>query len=205
MNFSPGEDAESLRPLARGFLEKQSTEQDVRRHMDTASGYDAEVWTRPAQELGLHGLAIPEEFDGSGAGPVELGVVFEEMGAALYGGPFLSSVALAATALLQIGDHEACADYLPGITTGATAATLAWAGAAPSQSTLAGEPSDHGWRLSGRAPIVFDGADATLVLIAATTPACSASTGMPSSRFAGRSTCPRRTSPPSNSAGRTTC
>jgi 3-oxochol-4-en-24-oyl-CoA dehydrogenase len=72
LSFSPGEDAESLRVLTRGFLEKQSTEQDVRRVMETGSGYDADVWMRAAQELGLHGLAVPEEFDGGGAGPVEL-------------------------------------------------------------------------------------------------------------------------------------
>jgi alkylation response protein AidB-like acyl-CoA dehydrogenase len=171
VNFSPGEDAESLRALVRGFLDKQSTEQDVRYVMNTDTGYDADVWARAAQELGLHGLAVPEEFGGSGAGPVELGVVFEEMGAALYGGPFLSTIALAGSALQQIGDPDATADYLPGIAAGTTTATLAWAGAAPSQSTLTAERSAGGWRISGRAPIVVDGASAELILVAATTAA----------------------------------
>jgi alkylation response protein AidB-like acyl-CoA dehydrogenase len=171
LSFSPGEDAESLRALVRGFLEKQCSEQDVRRLMGTESGYDDEVWRRAAQELGLHGLAVPEAYDGSGAGPVELGVVFEEMGAALYGGPFLATIALAGSALLEIGDPDAAADYLPGIAAGTTTATLAWAGAAPSQSTLSAERSAGGWRIGGRAPIVIDGLTAELVVVAATTPA----------------------------------
>lgn len=52
---------------ARGFPEKHCTEQDVRRYMGSDSGYDADVWKRAAQELGLHGLTVPEQFDGSGA------------------------------------------------------------------------------------------------------------------------------------------
>ena len=168
MSFSPSEDAESLRAVVREFLEKQSTERDVRRLMETDSGFDPDVW---AQELGLHGLALPEEFEGSGASPVELGVVFEEMGSALFCGPFLSTVGLAATALLEIGDPEAAAEYLPGIAAGTTTATLAWAGATPAQSGLTAERSADTWRVSGRAPIVVDGATAALVLVAATTPA----------------------------------
>jgi 3-oxochol-4-en-24-oyl-CoA dehydrogenase len=171
LSFSPSEDAENLRAVVRGFLEKQSTERDVRRLMETDSGFDPDVWIRAAQELGLHGLALPEEFEGSGASPVELGVVFEEMGSALFCGPFLSTVGLAATALLEIGDPEAAAEYLPGIAAGTTTATLAWAGPAPAQSSLTAEGQADTWRVSGRAPIVVDGSTAALVLVAATTPA----------------------------------
>jgi 3-oxochol-4-en-24-oyl-CoA dehydrogenase len=171
MSFSPDEDAESLRAAVRGFLDKQSTEQDVRRLMETDSGFDADVWIRAAQELGLHGLALSEEFEGSGASPVELGVVFEEMGAVLFCGPFLSTVGLAATALHEIGDPEAAAEYLPGIAAGNTTATLAWAGPAPARSSLTAERRADTWRISGRAPIVVDGSTAALVLVAAATPA----------------------------------
>ena len=97
----PGEDAEGLRGIVRDFLAKRSTERDVRQLMETTAGYDPAVWTKAAGELGLPGLIIPEHFGGSGAGPVELGVVFEEMGAVLYCGPFLGTVGLAATALLE--------------------------------------------------------------------------------------------------------
>ncbi|OHV06970.1 acyl-CoA dehydrogenase [Mycobacterium talmoniae] len=179
MSFSPGQEAESLRAVVRGFLEKQSTERDVRRLMETDSGFDTDTWTRAAQELGLHGLALPEEFDGSGAGPVELGVVFEEMGAALFCGPFLSTVGLAATALLETGDLEAAAAYLPGIAAGSTTATLAWAGPTPAESTLTAEHCAGTWRVNGRAPLVLDGSTADLVLVAATTSAGSSLFAVP--------------------------
>jgi 3-oxochol-4-en-24-oyl-CoA dehydrogenase len=169
VSFQPGEDAESLREVVRGFLDKVSTEDDVRRLMGTEPGYDPAVWRRAAQELGIHGLAVPEGLDGAGAGPVELGVVFEEMGAALFCAPFLATVGLATTALLETGDAAVNAELLPGIVAGATTATLAWAGAGPDRSTLTARPAGDGWALHGTAPIVVDGATAQLLLVAATT------------------------------------
>ena len=78
-----------------------------------------------ANELALQGLGIPEEYGGQGYGPVELYVVFEEMGAALFCSPYFSTVALAANALLFVGDDADKATYLPGIASGETIATVA--------------------------------------------------------------------------------
>ena len=50
--------------------------------METEPGYDAAVWSQMADQLGLQGLIIPEEFGGSGYSYVELIVVLEEMGRA---------------------------------------------------------------------------------------------------------------------------
>ena len=71
-----------------------------------------------AQQLGLQGLAIPEEYGGSGYSYVELIVVLEEMGRALLCAPYFSTVALAANALLASGDDDAKKEYLPGIAVG---------------------------------------------------------------------------------------
>ena len=78
-----------------------------------------------AEQLGLQGLAIPEEFGGHGFGFAELGVVLEEMGRALLPGPFFGSVVLAGGVLMQCEDHDAKTRYLPGIASGDTIATLA--------------------------------------------------------------------------------
>ncbi|GAA1268663.1 acyl-CoA dehydrogenase [Pseudonocardia aurantiaca] len=171
MSFTPGEDAEGLRVVVRDFLEKRAAEDEVRRLMETAAGYDPAVWAQAAGEIGLQGLVVPERHGGSGATAVELGVVFEEMGAALHGGPFLASVGLATTALLEIGDGEAAAQYLPGLAAGTTIAALAWAGREPAASTLTARRTDGGWAVSGRAGIVVDGATAGLVLVGAHTDA----------------------------------
>ena len=60
-----------------------------------------------AGELGLQGLAVPEEYGGSGFGYVDLGIVFEEAGRALLCGPYFATVALAAETLLRCEDEQA--------------------------------------------------------------------------------------------------
>ncbi len=168
MTFAPGPDADDLRKVVRDLMAKRCAESDVRRLMDDPAGWDPALWAQLAGELGLHGLAVPEQLGGSGATPVELGVVFEELGAALYGGPFLASVGLAASALLELGGADAEA-LVPGIVDGSAVATLAWSGAQPAESTLTAADTG-GWRVSGTAETVLDGATASLVLVAATIP-----------------------------------
>src|ERR1700688_4242843 len=126
MNFAFSEEQEELRKSVRRFLDDKSPETEVRRLMETTEGYDPAVWDQMAQQLGLQGLAIPEEFGGSGYGYVELIVVLEEMGRALLCAPYFSTVALAANALLASGDNNAKKEYLPSIASGDTIATLAF-------------------------------------------------------------------------------
>jgi alkylation response protein AidB-like acyl-CoA dehydrogenase len=170
VSFIPGEDAELLRTVVRDFLAKRSAEADVRRLMEGDEGFDRAVWMQAADGIGLQGLAIPERLGGAGATAVELGVAFEEMGAALYCGPFFATVGLAATALLEMADDAASAAYLPPIAAGTTIATLAWAGPAPADSALAAKRDAVGWTVTGTASVVVDGATADLVLAAARTP-----------------------------------
>ena len=169
MTFTPGPDAEELRTVVRGFLEKRSSETEVRRLMETESGYDPAVWRQAAEELGLQGLVIPERWGGSEASLVELGVVLEEMGRALFCAPFLGTVVLAANALLAVGDEVANEAHLPGIAAGRTIATLAWAGNDPLTSTITAEPDGAGWRLTGSAEVVVDAVAADLILVLAQT------------------------------------
>ena len=107
MNFAFSEEQEELRKTVRPFLESKSPETEVRRLMDTEDGYDPAVWRQMGEQLGLQGLAIPEEFGGSGFSFVELGVVLEEMGRALLCAPYFSTVVLAANTLLHSGDDAA--------------------------------------------------------------------------------------------------
>ena len=79
----------------------------MRRLAADPRGHDPVVWRRMAGELGLQGLAVPEEYGGSGFGYVDLGIVFEEAGRALLGGPYFATVALAAEALLRCDDEQA--------------------------------------------------------------------------------------------------
>jgi alkylation response protein AidB-like acyl-CoA dehydrogenase len=169
VTFTPGPDAEELRAVVRGFLERRSSEAEVRRLSETDTGYDPAVWRQAAAELGLQGLIVPERWGGSEATFVELGVVLEEMGRVLFGAPFLSTVALAANTLLAVGDDAAGEAYLPGIASGQTVATLAWGGTDPLTSTIVAAPADGGWALTGTAELVVDAVAANLVLVLAAT------------------------------------
>ena len=100
MNFAFSEEQEELRKSVRRFLESKSPESAVRELMETEDGCDPAVWSQMAEQMGLQGLHVPEEYGGSGFSHVELGIVLEEMGRALLCAPFFSTVVLAALGAL---------------------------------------------------------------------------------------------------------
>lgn len=164
-----------LRAAVREFLADKSDERAIRAVIETPARHDLAVWRQLADQLGLCGLAIPERYGGDGFGSAELGVVLEEMGAALAPTPFFATVALAARALLESGDKDACARYLPGIAAGETTATLAASegGASwdPALISTRARLDGGGWRLTGEKSFVIDGATADLLLVVARTTA----------------------------------
>jgi alkylation response protein AidB-like acyl-CoA dehydrogenase len=164
-----------LRAAVRRFVTERSPESEVRRLMDTELGHDPDVWKQLAAQLGLPGLVVPEEFGGSGAGRVELGVVFEELGRGLVCAPFFATVALAATLLVEIDDRDAQQRHLPGIAGGTTVATVALSAADPDRSppgsAVSAVRTREGWRLTGSEPYVMDAHAADLLLVPARTPA----------------------------------
>jgi alkylation response protein AidB-like acyl-CoA dehydrogenase len=161
MNFAFSEEQEELRKTVRAFLDQKSPETEVRRLMETEDGYDPAVWKQMGEQLGLQGLIIPEDFGGSGYTYVELGVVLEEMGRSLLCAPYFSTVVLAANTLIHSGDEAAKGEYLPGIASGETIATLAFT--EPSGKwdeagiTLPATKSGDGWTLTGTKSFVLDG------------------------------------------------
>ena len=161
---------EELRGVMRAFLDRHA---DRRALIETGNAHDAELWRRMAAEIGVQGLAVPEEYGGSGFGPAEMCVVFEELGRALAGGPLLGTAGLAVPALLACGDEEARAEYLPGIADGSTIATLAWVEADGSWETgtagTTARRSGDGHVLDGTKYFVLDGALADLILVTAGT------------------------------------
>jgi alkylation response protein AidB-like acyl-CoA dehydrogenase len=173
VNFAFTEEQEELRRSVRRFLEDKSPSAEVRRLMETAEGYDPSVWSQMAQQLGLQGLAIPEEYGGSGYTYVELGIVFEEMGRALLCAPYFSTVGLATNAILASGDDAAKKEHLPGIASGETIATLALTednGRWDQEGiTLTATKSGDGYTLDGHKMFVIDGHTANLIVVAART------------------------------------
>ncbi|KAB2346645.1 acyl-CoA dehydrogenase [Actinomadura rudentiformis] len=162
----PTEEQQELAASVRDFLAGTAPMAKVREIAESSAPYDPDVWARMTGELDLAALAVPESLGGAGAGHAEVAVVMEELGAALAPSPYLASAVLAVNVLLESGDETAIKDLLPGIATGTTVATFA--------IPILGEPipgarkSSGGYELSGPAPRVLSGADADLILLAAT-------------------------------------
>ncbi|PQD98923.1 acyl-CoA dehydrogenase [Mycobacterium sp. EPG1] len=166
-------EADALRQAVREFFEAVSPSTRVRELMATEAGFDRTSWVQMANELGLHGIAVPEQYGGAGAGLPELAVVFEEMGAALLCAPFFSTVALAVPTLLTSGDEGAMQQYLPALVDGSETATAVLNGSLdawdPAAVSLTARRDGPGYRLSGRAERVLDGHTANVILAVANT------------------------------------
>src|SRR5687767_14445954 len=67
MNFTLSDEQLELRSVVRRFLSERATESATRRLMASDTGYDPAVWAQLAGQLGLVGLAVPEEFGGAAA------------------------------------------------------------------------------------------------------------------------------------------
>jgi alkylation response protein AidB-like acyl-CoA dehydrogenase len=164
---------EELRRTVRRFLDEKSPESEVRRLMETDTGYDEAVWAQLSDQLGLQGLAVPEEYGGAGCSAVEVMIVLEEMGRSLYCGPYFSTVAMALPLLEASGDTAAQARYLPRIAQERCIATVALVEASARWDEegvqMTAQHDGTQWRLSGEKLFVIDGQVADLILVAART------------------------------------
>src|SRR6201987_248617 len=162
------EEQEELRAWVRRFLADRAPIPAVRELMETTDGVDASVWRQAGEQLGLQGIAIPEEYGGAGFSFAEQAIVLEELGAALCSGPYLASGVLAATALLTSPDEAARRDLLPGVASGEVIATVAFTeddgSWDPAAARLAAAKAGDSWRLDGHKSFVLDGGAAGLVL-----------------------------------------
>jgi alkylation response protein AidB-like acyl-CoA dehydrogenase len=175
MNLGVSTEQRELRESVRRFLAERAPLPRVRELMETADGTDPDVWRQASAQLGLPGIAVPEEYGGAGFSFAEQAIVLEELGAALFTGPYLASAVLAATALLASDDEEAKKDLLPGIAAGETIATLAFTeddgSWDPAAVRLAAARHGTSWLLDGHKSFVLGGHAADLVLAVATTDA----------------------------------
>ncbi|MFF2412392.1 acyl-CoA dehydrogenase family protein [Streptomyces sp. NPDC058092] len=135
----------------------------------------AAAWRPLTGQIGIAGLAVPEEYGGAGCGAAEVHVVMEELGRELSPVPCLGSAVLVVQALLASGDAAACTGLLPRLAEGHAVGTLAWAERGswdPAAIRAVAGPGDGGtWRITGTKEHVLDGAEADVLLVAARTAA----------------------------------
>jgi len=128
IQFAFTDEQEQFRSALRRFLNDKSPTTEVRRLMGTPEGYNPEVWRQLSDELALPGIHIPEQYGGAGFGMVELCIVAEELGRALFCGPYFSTTVLAANAILNAGTEAQKSSLLPPLASGTRLATLGYLG-----------------------------------------------------------------------------
>lgn len=171
--FEFTQEQRDLRALVRTFCADAWPETEVRRLMETPDGIDRGVWRRFGGDLGVLGIAIPEQYGGEGRGIVDLAIIAEELGRVVACSPFLSTVALAASALVHSADGGPREELLAGIIGGETVVALAATDAdghwQPRTSTVSADSASGSWTLHGVQSHVIDGATADHVLVLAQT------------------------------------
>jgi 3-oxochol-4-en-24-oyl-CoA dehydrogenase len=139
-----------------GQLNRLSSRGAARATLEKASDHPSEIWSA-GMDLGWNGLAIAEEYGGSGFGLAELAVVLEVQGRELSPGPFLSTVA-AAVVIDRCAPDSVRAQLLPGLADGSTVGALALSGNFTIGSDLV---------VTGESPAVLGAPDAHVLVIAA--------------------------------------
>ncbi|MGW0181590.1 acyl-CoA dehydrogenase family protein, partial [Nocardia sp. NPDC003345] len=125
MNLEPTEELTALRATLRAFLaENASVSNHLRPLLDDPRGTGDAVWQGLAG-LGVTGLLVPQRYGGAGIPLADTAVVLEELGAALYSGPWLSTAVAAPRALARFGAGESAAGLYRGIAAGSIIATVA--------------------------------------------------------------------------------
>jgi alkylation response protein AidB-like acyl-CoA dehydrogenase len=156
MNLELTEEQVALRDTVRRFLaEKASVAAHVRPLLDDPTGTTDEVW-RGLASLGATGVLVAADCDGAGMTMVEAGVVAEELGAALYPGPWLSSAVAATRALIRTGADDGLLAEIAGGTAIATIGPLSGT-----------RPVADGETLRGEITALPDAAAATVLLVLA--------------------------------------
>ncbi|MCV7235206.1 hypothetical protein BST20_26020 [Mycobacterium branderi] len=160
---------ESLHSV-QAFVERRSTDTEVRRWMVAGGAGDPDLWAEMAGRFGLQGLLIPEKYGGSGWGFGLVTRMLEQTGAALLVAPYLSCV-LSAGALMLSDDDALKSEYLPGIASAEWFGALALAevpGRCDAESVSAYADVDaDGYRVSGVKSQVIDGQYADFYVVSA--------------------------------------
>jgi alkylation response protein AidB-like acyl-CoA dehydrogenase len=170
MDFNLSKEQELLRDGLTKFLATRYDLEKSRSAAKTGSGWQPEIWRAFADELGILGVALPEDVGGIGGGPVELMVITEALGHALVVEPYVDTVVVAGGLLRRAGGEQATS-LLEKVVAGSAIVALA-AGEAESADrwqdvATTAERDGDGWILNGRKTVAMSAPLATHLLITA--------------------------------------
>ncbi|MCW2853110.1 MAG: acyl-CoA dehydrogenase [Nocardioides sp.] len=174
MDFTYDDEQVALRDAVRGLVGKAYNDYEHRRQVAKEDpGFDEKQWARLA-EMGVLGLPFSEEDGGVGAGPVEIGIVCQELGRTIAPEPFLASVVLAGGLVAAAGTPEQRGEVLGALASGESVLAFAhdepgrrWGASA--EKVTATQDGDT-WTLSGVKEPVLHGARADVLVVSAALP-----------------------------------
>jgi alkylation response protein AidB-like acyl-CoA dehydrogenase len=165
MDFSFNEEQQMLLETTRRLIAKDYTFAQRMTIRDGSDGWSRDTWAQFA-DLGLLALTIPEDDGGIGAGPIGAMLVSNAVGEGLLLEPFHASAIVATQAIVQLGNADQRARWLPALAGGETIAVLALDDANQGIGVEA-TPCADGWTLHGRKHAVYHGDIADLLLVTA--------------------------------------
>lgn len=165
MNFELSEEQRVIKDLALQIFEGHATVERVK-HVEAGDGFDRELWAQLVAS-GIPALCVPEQFDGSGMGTVELALTL--MGQGRYVAPVpLWTSGVAALALADFGTPDQQRTYLPLIARGEALFSIALAESGandPLKPTTIAQRAGTSLTIQGTKPAVPFGQHATHVLV----------------------------------------
>jgi alkylation response protein AidB-like acyl-CoA dehydrogenase len=174
MDFLYDDEQDALREAVRGLVGKAYSDYENRRQaVKEDPGFDEQLWARMA-EMGLLGLPFSEDDGGVGAGPVEIGIVCQELGRVIAPEPYLTSVVLAGGLVSACGTGEQRQELLGALSAGDS--VLAFAhdepgrGWSPSAEKVTASQDGDTWTLTGVKEPVPHGARADVLVVSAALP-----------------------------------
>jgi alkylation response protein AidB-like acyl-CoA dehydrogenase len=153
----------------RALLAAENPVRAVRALSEPGADRSTPTLWKALADAGVFGLAIAEEFGGSGGSLDDLAVFYAEAGRALCPTTVYSTV-VAAVAIDQLGNADAKAAWLPSLASGAVRGTTSlWNArdAALVSPMLRADPVAEQWRLRGSADYVADADMADLIVVSA--------------------------------------
>jgi len=172
MDFTLTPAQDELGALARQILTERVTPELLRALDGSASRFDPALWAELAK-AGVLAAALPEGAGGDGLGLLEQCSVLIEIGRTVAPAPYLSSIALGASAVARFGSSEQRARWATPAGRGefVMAAALAEEEADdPAAPATTARETSSGWLLTGTKTTVLAGASADALLVPASTP-----------------------------------
>lgn len=170
MDLSFTSEQDMLRDSAARFLANECPFEKVKELEESAEGYSADLWQQVA-DLGWLGMAFPEAYGGFGGSFMDLVVIQEEIGKALFPSPFFSTVVEFGSVILEGGSEKQKVELLGAIAEGSLIASLAQyeeeGSYLESGIAMKAAPSDDGYTLGGTKYFVRDANIAHKLIVAA--------------------------------------